>query len=218
MMTSPTNAVSTYTAKAPIDFYFDFLSSYGYFASLRIEEIAQLNGRTVQWHSMLLGVSVMKVMGLKPLLETPLKGDYVLRDAARYMRLHGLTLERKISDPMMDPRPAARAFYWVRRHHLGAEAAFARAVYDRYWRLGKDLSLPHEIAEIAAQNPSLGIDPNELQAGQASETSRQDLREAVALSVDKGVFGSPFILVDGEPFWGSDRLDLLDQWLARGGW
>lgn len=205
-------------AKAPIDFYFDFLSSYGYFASLRIEEIAQRHGRTVQWHSMLLGVSVMKVMGLKPLLETPLKGDYVLRDAARYMRLHGLTLARKISDPMMDPRPAARAFYWVRRHHLGAEAAFARAVYDRYWRLGKDLSLPHEIADIAAQDPSLGIDPDALQAGQASEASRQDLREAVALSVDKGVFGSPFILVDGEPFWGSDRLELLDQWLARGGW
>lgn len=205
-------------AKAPIDFYFDFLSSYGYFASLRIEEIAQRHGRTVQWHSMLLGVSVMKVMGLKPLLETPLKGDYVLRDAARYMRLQGLTLARKISDPMMDPRPAARAFYWVRRHHLGAEAAFARAVYDRYWRLGKDLSLPHEIADIAAQDPSLGIDPDALQAGQASEASRQDLREAVALSVDKGVFGSPFILVDGEPFWGSDRLELLDQWLARGGW
>lgn len=205
-------------AKAPIEFYFDFLSSYGYFASLRIEEIAQRHGRPVEWHSMLLGVSVMKVMGLKPLLETPLKGDYVLRDAARYMRLHGLTLARKISDPMMDPRPAARAFYWVRRHHLGAEAAFARAVYDRYWRLGKDLSLPHEIADIAAQDPSLGIDPDALQAGQASEASRQDLREAVALSVDKGVFGSPFILVDGEPFWGSDRLELLDQWLARGGW
>lgn len=205
-------------AKAPIEFYFDFLSSYGYFASLRIEEIAQRHGRNVQWHSMLLGVSVMKVMGLKPLLETPLKGDYVLRDAARYMRLRGLVLARKISDPMMDPRPAARAFYWVRRHHLGAEAAFARAVYDRYWRLGKDLSLPHEIADIAAQDPSLGIDADALQAGQASEGSRQDLREAVALSVDKGVFGSPFILVDGEPFWGSDRLELLDQWLARGGW
>ena len=43
---------------------------------------------------MLLGVSVMKVMGLKPLLETPLKSDYVLNDAARYMRQHGLKLAR----------------------------------------------------------------------------------------------------------------------------
>ena len=70
--------------EAPIDFYFDFISSYGYFASLRIEEIAARHGRTIEWHPMPLGVAVMKVMGLKPLLETPLKGAYVLNDVARY--------------------------------------------------------------------------------------------------------------------------------------
>jgi len=32
------------------------------------------------------------------------------------------------------------------------------------------------------------------------------------------VFGSPFFFVDGEPFWGSDRLEQLDEWLAGGGW
>ena len=99
---------------APIDFYFDFISAYGYFASLRIEDLAARHGRTVQWHAMLLGVSVMKVMGLKPLLETPLKSDYVLHDAARYLRRRGCQPVRQVSDPMMDPRPAARAFYWVR--------------------------------------------------------------------------------------------------------
>ena len=72
------------TVREPIDFYFDFLSRYGYFASLRIEAIAARHGRSVRWHCMLLGVAVMKVMGLKPLLDTPLKGDYVLRDFARY--------------------------------------------------------------------------------------------------------------------------------------
>ena len=203
---------------APIDFYFDFISAYGYFASLRIEAIAARHGRTVQWQAMLLGVSVMKVMGLKPLLETPLKGDYVLHDAARYMRRHGLQPARQVSDPMMDPRPAARAFYWVRRHHRGREAAFARAVYDRYWRLGKDLSLPQEIARDRHGRTALGIDADALRAGEASDEARLDLREAVAGSIERGVFGSPFILVDGEPFWGSDRLDALDDWLASGGW
>jgi 2-hydroxychromene-2-carboxylate isomerase len=213
-----TRANTSVDTRAPIDFYFDFISSYGYFASLRIDAIAARHGHTVQWHAMLLGVSVMKVMGLKPLLETPLKGDYVLLDTARYMRRHGLALVRQISDPMMDPRPAARAFYWVRRHHPGCEAAFARALYDRYWRLGKDLSLSDEIAAVAAAEPALGIDPDALRAGEASDEARHDLREAVATSIDRGVFGSPFILVDGEPFWGSDRLDVLDDWLARGGW
>ena len=82
------------TPREPIDFYFDFLSSYGYFASLRIEALAARHGRSVRWHSMLLGVAVMKTMGLKPLLDTPLKCDYVLHDTTRYMRRHGLQLQR----------------------------------------------------------------------------------------------------------------------------
>ncbi len=202
-------------AKAPIDFYFDFISGYGYVASLRIEAIAARHGRAVRWHCMLLGVAVMKVMGLKPLLETPMKGDYVLRDFARYQRRHGLEMARKVSDPMMDPRPAGRAFCWIKRQHPGLEAAFAHAVFDRYWRLGKDLSRHDELAALAAP---LGLDEAELIAGTESDDARTDLREAVSASLERGVFGSPFVFVDGEPFWGSDRLEQVDDWLARGGW
>jgi len=200
---------------APIDFYFDFLSSYGYFASLRIEAIAARHGRSVRWHCMLLGVAVMKVMGLKPLLETPLKGDYVLRDYARYLRRHGLELARQVSDPMMDPRPAARAFCWVKRHHPGREGAFAHALFDRYWRLGRDLSLNDEIGALAGP---LSLDRTALVDGAESEQSRRDLRDAVSASLERGVFGSPFLIVDGEPFWGWDRLPMLEEWLERGGW
>ena len=202
-------------APAPVDFYFDFISGYGYFASLRIGELAARHGRRVNWHSTLLGVSVMKVMGLKPLLETPLKGDYVVRDAARYTRRHGLVLKRQVSDPMMDPRPAARAFCWVKRHHPGREGEFAQAVYDRYWRLGRDLSLTEELVALAAP---LGIDAGALAQGLQGDESRTDLRDSVAAALERGVFGSPFIVVDGEPFWGSDRLEMVDDWLARGGW
>ena len=202
-------------APTPIDFYFDFISGYGYVASLRIEAIAERHGRRVSWHCMLLGVAVMKVMGLKPLLETPLKGDYVLRDFARYQRRHGLELARKVNDPMMDPRPAARAFCWVKRHHAGREGAYAQAVFDRYWRLGRDLSLIDQLGALAGP---IGIDEAALREGIDSEESRADLRDSVAASLDRGVFGSPFVVVDGEPFWGSDRLEQVDDWLARGGW
>jgi 2-hydroxychromene-2-carboxylate isomerase len=203
------------TARTPIDFYFDFLSSYGYFASLRIEALAARHGRTVRWHSMLLGVAVMKTMGLKPLLDTPLKSDYVLRDAARYMRRHRLQLARKLTDPAMDPLAAARGFYWVRRHRPGQEAAYARVAFDRYWREGRDLSTP---AQVAALAPAIGIDPAAMLAGIEDDQARGDLREAVAASLARGVFGSPFIFVDGEPFWGSDRLEQIDEWLSTGGW
>ncbi|HEY4957106.1 MAG TPA: 2-hydroxychromene-2-carboxylate isomerase [Caldimonas sp.] len=200
---------------APIDFYFDFISGYGYVASLRIEAIAARHGRSVNWHCMLLGVAVMKVMGLKPLLETPLKSDYVLRDFARYERRHGLALARKVSDPMMDPRPAARAFCWVKRHHSGQEGAFMHEVFDRYWRLGRDLSSADELGALAG---SLGLDDAALKQGIESDEARTDLRDAVTASLERGVFGSPFVFIDDEPFWGSDRLEQVDDWLARGAW
>lgn len=53
-----------------IDFYFDFISPYAYFASTQIEAIALRHGYTVAWRPFRLGVTVTKVMGLKPLLET----------------------------------------------------------------------------------------------------------------------------------------------------
>ena len=67
---------------APIAFYFDFISPYGYFASLRIEELAaRLAGPWMAADAA--GVAVLKVMGLKPLLDTPLKGDYIRHDVRR---------------------------------------------------------------------------------------------------------------------------------------
>ena len=52
----------------------------------------------------------------------------------------------------------------------------------------------------------------------ADPAIKDRLKQATAAAIERGVFGSPFIFVDGEPFWGADRLDQVDAWLARGGW
>ena len=64
----------------------------------------------------------------------------------------------------------------------------------------------------------IGLAAATMLAGIESDQARTDLREAVAASLARGVFGSPFFFVDGEPFWGSDRLEQIDEWLASGGW
>lgn len=202
-------------SSAPLHFYFDFISPFGYFASLRIEEIAARHGRSVQWHAMLLGVSVLKVMGLKPLLDTPLKGDYLRRDKLRYERRHGLALKRQADDPFMDPRAAARAFHWVKLHHPESAAPLAHAIYHAYWFEGQDLSSADSIAALPLPP---GIDAQWLKAGIASEEAAKLLRSHVDASLQAGVFGSPTVVVDGEMFWGVDKLPELEEWLATGGW
>lgn len=200
---------------APLQFYFDFISPYGYFASLRIEELAARHGRTVDWRPMLLGVAVLKVMGLKPLLDTPLKGDYVRRDVLRHARRHGLVLGRDLNASIGNPLPPARAFYWVKRHQPAFAAPLAHALYHAFWAEGRDLSTPESLAQVRLPE---GLDPQAVVDGAASDEAATLLRNAVGAALQAGIFGSPTIVVDGEPFWGSDRLAEVEEWLATGGW
>jgi 2-hydroxychromene-2-carboxylate isomerase len=200
---------------APITFHFDFISPYGYFASLQVEQLAARHGRTVDWQPMLLGVAVLKVMGLKPLLDTPLKGDYIRRDVLRHARKRGLRLGRDLDAPVGNPLPAARAFYWVRQRHPQLQAAMAHALYHAFWAEGRDLSTP---AAVAGIDLPAGLLPADVAAGAASEEAATLLRNAVSASIAAGVFGSPTLVIDGEPFWGADRLAEAEEWLATGGW
>jgi len=199
----------------PIRFYFDFISPFGYFASLRIEALAARHQRTVDWHAMLLGVSVLKVMGLKPVLDTPLKGDYIRAEARRYMRRHGVQMKRTLQDPVMNPLNAARAFHYVKHHRPAQAAAMAHALYDAYWAQGLDLSSADAVTAIALPE---GVDAAWLRDGLAGDQAGPLLRSAVDASIQAGIFGSPTFVLDGEQFWGADKLDLLDDWMAEGGW
>jgi 2-hydroxychromene-2-carboxylate isomerase len=198
-----------------IDFYFDFISPFGYFASLRIDELARRHGATLAWRPILLGVSVMKVMGSKPLMEIPLKADYIRAEAARYCRRHGITLGRSIDAAPMNPLPAARVFNWLAQSSQEQAQAFARSALRAYWEGNHQLDDREEIlaAGRAAQLPE-SLVRDALDNPETSASLRASVNEAIA----KGVFGSPFIVVDSEPFFGVDKLELVDQWLACGGW
>jgi 2-hydroxychromene-2-carboxylate isomerase len=193
----------------PLHFHFDFISPYGYFAALRIEAIAARQGRSVAWHPMLLGVSVLKTMGLKPLMDTPLKGDYVERDVQRYAREHGVALKRQPRDPVMHPLGCARALAWTNRHAPERAGEVVQAIYRAYWGEAQDLSSPEALAPLVGET---------IARAAAGEEAAALLRAEVEASLAQGVFGSPTVIVDGEPFWGVDKLEQLERWLARGGW
>ena len=199
----------------PIEFHFDFISPFGYFASLRIDDLAARNGRTVDWSSMLVGVSILKVMGLKPIPQTPLKGDYARRDAERYCRRHDIRLGRTLGQPPANPLPAGRTFHWLKAHDPEQAKPVARALLDAYWLKDVDIGALDTVLDIAS---GCGADREMLAAGHAGGEAAELLRAAVDASLEKGVFGSPFVIVDGEPFFGVEKLELMEEWLATGGW
>jgi 2-hydroxychromene-2-carboxylate isomerase len=62
------------------------------------------------------------------------------------------------------------------------------------------------------------VDKDELTRTLNDPAFKDRLRDEVEAAIARGVFGSPYIFVDGEPFWGSDRLYQVERWLATGGW
>lgn len=196
---------------APIDFYFDFSSPYGYFASTRIDELAQKYGRYVAWHPILLGV-VFKTTGCSPLPTVPLKGEYAFRDFERTAKHHDIEYRRPPNFPLPTTQ-AARAMLWLQNHHGADRAnAFARAVYHAYFVEGTNIAEPAELVRIAAAQ---GVDAHAMDAGASSHQIKEQLRAEIDVAIAKGVFGSPFIIIDGEPFWGFDRFDQVEAHLRR---
>ncbi len=199
------------TTKAPVEFYFDFISPFGYLAAAKIDELADRYGRETRWQPMMLGVTVMKVMGLKPLLDTPLKGDYMRHDIPRLARIFGVPL--KMIDDVPSPLAPARAFYWLDARDPALAKQLAQRLYTRLFARGEDISAPESVAEEAA---ALGIARQETLTALQSETVKQRLHAAIDASIAKGVFGSPFFIIDGEPIWGCDRLWMVEKLLAEG--
>jgi 2-hydroxychromene-2-carboxylate isomerase len=198
-----------------MDFYFDFISPFGYLASLRVDELAQKYGRECRWHSILLGISVLKVMGLPPLTQIPLKGDYLGIDLKRYLRRHKLTLARSRDIPPSNPIPAGRAFHWIDQRDPALAKSVAKAILDAYWQQAADIGSADAVIAIAER---VGADAAGLSTGFASGEADRLLRGAVDRSLARGVFGSPFFVIDGEPFFGLEKMELVEEWLASGGW
>ena len=198
---------------APVDFYFEFASPYGYLASLQIDAIAANHGREVRWHPIMLG-AVFKATGSAPNMSVPLKGDYLLKDAPRCARRLGAPFALPPVMPM-NSLAAGRAFWWLADQDEDLAKGLAQAVYHAHWGLGRDMSSVEQVAEVAA---TLGIGDEELAAACADPAVKQRLKDETERSIARGVFGSPFVLVDEEPFWGADRLDDIERWLATGGW
>lgn len=199
--------------QAPIDFYFDFSSPYGYFAATRIEAVASKHGRWVNWQPILLG-SVFKITGGQPLPSLPLKGDYAKRDIARSARLLGVPFNYPSKFPISGVAPS-RAVTWLQAKDQQKAKALALALYQAFFVNDRDISDPNITAEVAAE---LGHDRAAVTAGMNDQSTKDTLRKEVEAAIAKSVFGSPYFVVDGEPFWGHDRIDQIDLWLAKGGW
>ncbi len=195
-----------------LEFFFDFSSPYSYVASESIESIASKCGRTVELKPMLLG-AVFKVTGGRPLTELHAsKSGYAVHDFARSARFAGLPFKMPTVFPLATVT-AARAMVWLQAQRSDEATAFMHAVFRAFFAEDRNISEPAVVANVAAQ---VGIDAAQLASGVQEQSVKDGLKARVDEAIARGVFGAPTIFVDGEMFWGSDRLAQVERWLERG--
>lgn len=195
-----------------IDFYFDFSSPYSYIANEWVDALAARHGRTVNRHAILLGVT-FAAAELKSPVSYPIKREYSLHDFARSARFEGLPFQMPEPFPLATQN-AARIFWWL---HDGAgedaAAAWARSGLRALFTRGVRLDDPAALKALAAES---GPDADAAVAACTDARWKDRLKQANEAALAAGVFGAPFFVVDGEPFWGNDRKPQIERWLSTG--
>lgn len=195
----------------PIIFYFDPLSPFAYIGSVEVERVGQRHGRAVDWRPVLLGVTVLKVMGMRPLLDYPLKGPYLRRDVERLATYFDVPL-RQHNIKNINSLAACRAYLWARAHAPNRAKSLAQALFARLWQKGLDITPVDAVVEEAA---ALGLDTSALRAALAGPELKAALQTSVESAMEQGVFGVPSFQVGGELFWGNDHIWMLEHWLTH---
>jgi 2-hydroxychromene-2-carboxylate isomerase len=198
----------------PIDFWFDFSSPYGYLMSEKIDAVASKHGRKVRWHPILLGVIFQATGSRPPADSVSSKGKYMFHDFHRSARHMGIPY----NPPSRFPLPtqnAARAYYWLHGQDCALARQFAHATYRAFFVDDLDISSPDTVLEIAGK---LGVDRAALTVALQSPEIKARLKDECDKALATGVFGSPHVVIDGEAFFGADRLPQIEHWLETGGY
>jgi 2-hydroxychromene-2-carboxylate isomerase len=199
------------TVPRSIDFYFDFSSPYSYVASEWVDALAARHGRTVIWRAILLGAT-FQAAELKPPVAHPIKREYSLHDFERSARFAGVPLKNPDKFPI-PTQNAARVFWWLAEQDRDRAAQWGRHCLRAYFARGVDLS---DVAQLRQLATDFGLEADGVESVWNDPTWKARLKAENEAAIAAGVFGAPFFMVDGEPFWGNDRRPQIERWLEKG--
>ena len=193
-----------------IDFYYEFASPYSYLAAQRLPALAARLDRTVRWQPIELG----KVWAAQGILEAygavrKAKRAYILADARRVAADLGLPLVLPAPFPP-DATLARLAVHGLELKKPGLGGLLTLNLWRRLWGAGGSISTEDDLLAAAPD----GADVGEVLAAAEDPASRDGLEAANAGAIALSCFGVPWLVADGESYFGQDRLDLMERRLA----
>jgi 2-hydroxychromene-2-carboxylate isomerase len=192
----------------PVDYYFTPQSPWTYLGHERFAGIARASGRAVRMLPTDFG-KVFAVSGGLPLGQrAPQRQAYRLVELQRFSDHLKLALNVKPTFFPVSGDAAARLIIAVEQHD-GPDAAMqlGSAIFSSVWAHERNIA---DDAVLAGLLAGCGLDAARLaQSHSAAVQAQYDANTQQA--IDKGIFGAPSYVLDGEIFWGQDRLDFLER-------
>jgi len=187
-----------------VEFYFDYGSPYSYIAHTRLREVLRRTGGKAEYRIMLLG-GVFQLTGNASPANNPLKWPNSQRDLERYVKKYRVPFQRNPHFPVNTLK--------AMRGAIVAEAAgilprYSDAVFAGMWRDGLKMDDDAVLARVLGD---AGIDPARVLPRIAEDAVKQKLKAYTEAAAKRGVFGAPTFFVDGEMFFGQDRLDFVED-------
>jgi 2-hydroxychromene-2-carboxylate isomerase len=188
---------------APLDFWYDFASTYSYPAAARIRDLAKASGIKVRFRPFLLG-PIFKAQGWEtsPFNLYDAKGRHMWRDLERLCAELHLPFRRPEPFPQNSLRAARLTLVGLPQ---GWGEDFTVAVYFAEFAQGRQINDSDTLGDILA---TLNVDKDVAFAAAQGDPIKTALRVQTEEAQRLGIFGAPsFVTDDGELFWGNDRLD-----------
>ncbi|MBE0489727.1 MAG: 2-hydroxychromene-2-carboxylate isomerase, partial [Halomonas sp.] len=188
-----------------ITYYYTHVSPWSYLGHARLGEIAARHGATIDYMPITLGAIFPRTGGQPLAKRAPARQAYRMAELRRWPRRLGLPLNVEPKHFPTDDRPAARlALAAKARGHDIADLSLA--LMRACWVEERDIAEASTLREIA---DTVGLDGQALLAEAEGPEAQARLDENCRLALVEGCFGAPWYSVDGEPFWGQDRLELV---------
>lgn len=192
-----------------IDYYFTVLSPFAYLASDRLEAIATTRGASVAYKPTDIMTLFSEMGGTPPAQRHESRKEYRMQELKRLSKRAGLPMNFQPAHWPTDQKPASAMI--AAAQMAGEDAgALSRAVMRAVWAEEKDIADADTLAEIA-QGAGIDLEKVKPHLPAGADAFTANTQEAMS----RGVFGSPFYVVGDERFWGQDRLDHLDEYLAQ---
>jgi 2-hydroxychromene-2-carboxylate isomerase len=196
-------AVVSSVAKS-VEFYFDYGSPNAYLGWKRLAPIAQRTGASIVYRIISLGAVLKATNNVSP-AAIPAKRGNSGNDLRRFASRYGVPFQLNPFFPINTLNLMRGA---IVAEEDGILAAYSDAVFRAMWVEAKNLG---DQPVLQATLAAAGIDPHELERRIAAEPVKDKLKAYNAAAVARGVFGAPTFFVDGEMFFGQDRLDFVEE-------